>query len=138
MILMNIPEITMYPVEDRGKANLERIPLLVNASIDVGCYGLMLGFSGPNNHSTPIKDHMLWLGDGALNQGDWIIVYTGEGEVRVENWNTPAGSKVYSVHWGKQTTIFANSNVVPILFKLASVNIGVQPFDVFQHSLAKA
>lgn len=137
MILMNIPEITLYPVEDRGKANLERIPLLVNVPIDLGCYGLMLGLSAPNNHATPLKDHMLWFGNGALNQGDWIIVYTGQGEAKVENWHTPAGSKIYSVHWGKQTTVFANSNMVPILFKLASVNIGVQPLDVLQHSIAK-
>ena len=32
--------------------------------------------------ATPIRDNLLWFGDGLVNKDDWIYVYTGPGEAR--------------------------------------------------------
>jgi len=125
MIVTSLTELLLYPVADRGVPNSERLPILVREHIDIGRYGLMVGSSGVNGLAVPFQDNFFWFGDGLVNPGDWILVYTGGGVPRTDDWSQPPGSKVYTVHWGKDKTIFANSSVVPILFRIDAVGVGL-------------
>jgi hypothetical protein len=101
MIVADLSELLLYPVAERGVPNAERIPILVRETIDVGCYGIMVGNSGTHGFATPFQDNLFWFGDGIVNAGDWILVYTGSGSPRSFDWTQPPGSKVYVVHWGR-------------------------------------
>lgn len=132
MILSGISELLLYPVENRGNPNSERVPVFVKETIQTGCYGLMVGQSTANGLALPFHDNLFWFGDGQVNAGDWIIIYTGSGTHSIQDWHTPPGSKIYSTHWGRKNTMFANSLIVPILFRTDAVTIGQQPVDLPQ------
>ncbi|CDT88862.1 hypothetical protein M5103_004587 [Vibrio alginolyticus] len=131
MIVSNISEFTITGILDRGVANLERIAIYVNQTVNTGQFGVMIG-NQPFGHTQayPIKDNLLWFGDAILNQGDWIFLYTGSGNVT----QTPieGGKQLYSIYWGKPQTIFARTDIVPILFKVEAVQIPAMPNDVPQ------
>ena len=132
MIVADLSELLLYPVAERGVSNEERIPILIRETTDMGRYGIMVGHSGITGFAAPFQDNLFWFGDGVLNAGDWILVYTGGGSPRSFDWTQPPGSKVYVVHWGRAKTIFANSQIVPILFRTDTVAVGKPPGDVLQ------
>lgn len=132
MIVADLAELKLFPVADRGVPNLERIPIQILQPTDMGSYGLMVGVSGTNNFATPVQDNLFWFGDGTVNAGDWILVYTGSGTPRRDDWPNPPGSKIYTVHWGKSKTVFANSMIVPILFRTDSIDVGLMPDNLPQ------
>lgn len=125
MIVTNLTELLLYPVAGRGIPNSERLPILVREYIDIGRYGLMIGSSSSVGAAVPYQDNLFWFGGGFVSPGDWIMVYTGGGVPRTDDWPEPPGSKVYSAHWGRDKTIFANSAVVPILFRVDAVDVGL-------------
>lgn len=132
MILTTFTELLLYPVVDRGVPNTERIPILVQEQTDMGRFGIMAGFTDQNGLTMPFKDNLYWFGDGLVNPGDWMLIYTGSGTPRTDNWHTPPGSKIYTIHWGRLQTMFANSNVVPILFRTDFAQIGQPQGDLPQ------
>lgn len=107
-------------VFDRGIPNQERIVLFVNESVNLGQYGLMIGIRGGNNGAVPIRDNMLWFGDGMVNKGDWIFVYTGPGEAKTTQLPNNK-ERLYSIHWGRKETILHHHDLMPILFKVNAV-----------------
>lgn len=132
MIVADLNELAMYPVADRGQPNLERIPIFVRETTDLGCYGVMLGVRRENGLTLPVQDNLFWFGDGMVNSGDWILLYTGSGRATTTDWTTPPGSKIYTIHWGRHQTMFADSLLVPILFRTDSIQITAPPADVPQ------
>lgn len=131
MILADIEELLMHPVVDRGIPNKERIALLAQTDVQMGNFGLIIGNAAPNNMATPIRDNFLWFGDRVIHRGDWVLVFTGQGESKVVNGSEP-GTKVYSIHWGRGVTMFANTNIVPLLIRLDGVIVGRAPSDLPQ------
>lgn len=132
MIVASITELILYPVMDRGVPNLERVPILIREKTDMGRYGVMFGPNTGGAFALPLNDNLYWFGDGLLNPGDWILLYTGGGDAMVDDWKNPPGSKVYTLHWGKGKTIFADSSTVPILFRADAVLVGIPQEDVPQ------
>lgn len=122
MILDQIEEITIQEVIDRGVANKERIALRVNMSVNMGRYGLLVGVHGSSEAAWPINDNFFWFGEGIVAPGDWIFVYTGPGQPRKDKLPN-AEQHLYTVHWGRKTTVFADANIVPILFRMDAVRI---------------
>lgn len=132
MIVADLSELLLHPVAERGVPNNERIPILVRETTDMGRYGLMVGNSGAHGFTMPFQDNLFWFGDGVVNAGDWLLVYTGSGSPRTHDWNQPPGSKLYVLHWGRPITMFADSQIVPILFRTDAVSIGTPPGNVPQ------
>lgn len=120
MIVSDIIELDVNGVFDRGSPNMERIAIHVKVPLNIGQYGLMVGIKGDAGSAFPIKDHMFWFGDGFLNAGDWIFIYTGAGELRVSDI-PGTNAKLYSTHWGKPSTLFHAPELVPILFRVDAV-----------------
>jgi len=132
MIIAALQELELYAVADRGIPNSERVPILVREHTNIGQFGLMVGYADATRSAHPMKDRLFWFGNGFVNPGDWIIVYTGGGTQKTEDWHTPPGSKVYTVHWGRDSTMFTNSSIVPILFKVSNVQVDLPPLDLPQ------
>lgn len=122
MIVADIFELTIVGVYDRGVPNRERIVLAANQQVNMGQYGLMIGIRGPEATAVPIRDNLLWFGDGLVNKGDLIFAYTGPGAPRV----TPVPNnpeRLITVHWGRSTVFLGDENLVPILFRVDAVMI---------------
>ncbi len=129
MILQQLTELTLMGVIDANKANQERIAISVNETINLGSFGIMVGIRATNGMAVPIRDNFLWFGEGIVNQGDWILVYTCAGQPTVyEIPNTT--NKIYSIHWGRQKTMFGHADVVPVLFSVGSVQVPESPIAI--------
>lgn len=120
MIVSSITELIIKGVCDSGIPNQERIIIFVNETLNLGQYGLMLGVRSVGNTAFPIRDNLLWFGDGLVNKGDWIFVYTGPGEPKATILPNTT-EYLYSIHWGRDKTILHNQDLVPILFRVDAV-----------------
>ncbi len=129
MIVPTTPELSVITILDRGVPNSECIAISVLESTDLGQYGIMIGHFAPSNLALPFQDHLFWFGDGLVKAGDWIFVNTGAGEPRLSK-TSDQKNDIYTVFWKKAKTVFANSNIVPILFKIDSVDVLLPPADV--------
>jgi len=132
MIVTDLSQLVLYPVVDRGTPNSERIPIFVQEHTNMGQFGVMVGLSGQDGFATPLKDNLYWFGDGLVNSGDWILLYTGSGTPKTEDFIGSQGSKIYTIHWGRSQTMFANTAIVPIVFRTDAVHVGQKPEDVPQ------
>lgn len=133
----NIPELELYPVDDRGVPNSERVAIYVRESVDMGRFGIMVGHKTNDGGAAPFQDNLFWFGTGTVNPGDWLIIYTGKGEIKSIDGKR-LGTKIHTVHWGKDMTVFANTNIVPILFRMDAVSVGKSPLDAPQLGLPNA
>lgn len=125
MIVGDIIELTVAGVFDRGIPNQERIALIANETINLGQYGLMVGVRANEGTAFPIRDNLLWFGDGVISKGDWLFVYTGPGEPRATTLpNT--NERLISIHWGREHTILHNRDLVPILFRVDAVQVPLE------------
>ena len=122
MIVASITELSIVGVFDRGAANNERIVIRANNQTDMGQFGLVLGIRTENNAAAPINDCFFWFGNGFVQPGDLIFVYTGPGSPVTSS--LPDGrTKTYSMHWGRETTVLQNLEVVPMLLRTDAVNV---------------
>lgn len=122
MIVNLINELSVIGVYDRGIPNQERIVLHVTETVNLGQYGLMIGVRAQDGTAFPVRDNLLWFGDGVVARGDWIFIYTGPGEPKVSTLpNT--NNRTYTLHWGRAETILHNREVVPILFRVDAVQV---------------
>ena len=130
MIVGDVTELGIVTIFERGVANKECIAVAVRQAVNVGRYGLMIGQhdATAGQNSIPFFDNLFWFGDGVVNAGDWLFVYTGPGAPST-SWAENRVNKIYTLHWGKQHTMFANTTVVPILFRVDAVNILLPPGD---------
>lgn len=129
MILSNLPEFTLHPIENRGIPNMERILIYINENVDMGQYGIMLGlFNQQTKTALPSPDKLFWFGDGIVNKGDWLVIYSGKGKPQTQK-NDSEDSNIFYLYWNSSMTIFTNTQVVPILFRADAVEITYPPED---------
>jgi len=124
MIAILIEELKIVGVFDHGVPNMERVVLIANESIDLGNYGLMLGIRAHEGQAYPLRDNFLWFGSGWVQKGDWLFVYTAPGEPKTTNLPNQT-EKLYSIHWGKDKTVFQNKALIPILIRMDAVQVPV-------------
>jgi len=122
MIVANLEELTLMAVLNRSVPNEECIAIKSNERINLGQYGIMLGVYTQPNGAIPFRDHLFWFGDGFIEKGDWLFIYTGAGEPR-KTTTSDGANKIYTVFWGKPATAFANTNIVPLLFRVDAVDV---------------
>ena len=120
IVITYIEELTIIGTHDRGVPNNERIVFQANSTIDLGRYGLLLGLRGDHGAAIPVHDNFFWFGDVLINPGDWIFVYTGPGDPRLTELPN-SNNRIYTLHWGRSTTVLHDINVVPILFRIDGV-----------------
>ena len=126
MLLDQVTELRIIDVLHRGIPNKECVAIYVEESVNIARYGLMLGISTYSilveDMATPVRDHFFWFGEGVVKQGDWIFVYTGSGTNTTSSIDDGANSQ-FTLYWGRPATLFYNSNVVPVLFRMDGVQV---------------
>ncbi len=131
MIVGDITELSVVSVLDRGVPNQECIAIRAYDHVNLGQYGIMLGAYAQYKAGVPYFDHLFWFGDGFVKPGDWLFVYTGSGQAR-KGRNADDTADIHSLYWGKPTTVFADSFVVPMLFRADAVDVMTPPDNVPQ------
>ena len=131
MIVSDITELKLMAVLERGSPNLECIAIQAKERINLGQYGIMIANYAYKNGAFPFRDNLFWFGDGIIEKNDWVFVFTGSGEPR-QNTAYDKKSNIYTIFWGKPTTIFAQTNIVPILFRIDAAEIMPPPIDMPQ------
>ncbi|KZX59186.1 hypothetical protein A3709_16725 [Halioglobus sp. HI00S01] len=131
MIVQDITELSLEGVFDRGTPNLERVAIRAEASLNMGCYGIMVGHVGPDGFMHPYHDNLFWFGDGIIRRNDWIYIYTGEGTHQNSEIEGTT-NKLFSLYWGRQSTCFASPAIAPILFRVDAVATVTQPKNLPQ------
>jgi len=119
-----INELKIVGVYDHGIPNMERIVLLANEPIDLGNYALIVGIRGQEGQAFPLRDNFLWFGNGWLQKGDWLFVYTAPGEPKMTQLPNQS-EKLYSIHWGKTQTIFQHKELIPLLVRMDAIQVPV-------------
>jgi hypothetical protein len=136
MIRFQNVEAVEIQVLDRGLANKECIALQVKSQFNVGKLGLLIGYRGDTGVTTPYRDHFFWFGEVELSDGDWIFLFTGNGDSRTTE--LPGGKYLYVTYWGKEHTLFADSRIVPVLVEIGGVSIPLPPQNSPQGLLTAA
>ena len=133
MILTENLSLRLMAVIDRGIPNRECIALCADDVVNMGQHGLMIGYRKDKavEGAFPINDNLFWFGDGHIQNGDWVYVYTGSGKP-TKSRASDDSCDIFVVHWGRANTMFADSHVVPILFRIDAVDVAASPADVPQ------
>lgn len=117
-LLRMLDELSLVGVFDRGQGNKERVVYRTQRRLNLGEYLVALGASQPDGTVTPLQDSMLWLGDELIDSGCLVFVYSGPGKRRVTEAN---GEPSVVIHWGRKTTVFQNSTIVPVVLHVSGM-----------------
>jgi len=99
--------------------------------VNVAQFGLFVGFlEHGQTAALPYTDKFFWFGEGMIQAGDVIRIYTGSGENSAAV--TADSRRIFTLYWGRPTTLFANSQVVPVLFRMGGVIVGREASDLSQ------
>lgn len=138
IVLSPIEEIEIVEVYDRGIANQERIMLKVKQTVEIAQFAVVVGLFNPTQPmpiAQPLVDQFFWFGDGVVNAGEYIFVYTGPGTPRKATLAGKPEAVAYVLHWGRTSTLFANSLFVPVILKFGGIQICQPPRDTVQLAL---
>jgi hypothetical protein len=132
----SVERLQVYDVVDAGVPNQERFGIYVRDYCDLSKICVVVGARNYDGSTVPVRDQLLWLGHGLAYPGDWIIVYTAAGTTTVNAWGEtlPNGyqPRLFSVHWGKDHTIFQNRGLVPMILEIAGSSIPEAPEPQYQ------
>ena len=136
MIIPPIFEFGTVNVDDSGVPGKERIVFRPTEPINLAQCGLLIGWREPTGAITPLNERFFWFGEITVTPPCWIVVYTGKGQFK-QTVHEKTGHPVYFYYWGNDTTIFNVREAVPVLFKIAGIQIGghlkqVQTFEEFR------
>lgn len=139
-MILAIEALQIMDVQYPGVANQERIPIYVRQHCDLGEYCLILALPAPEGGSIPVKDHLLWFGNGMVNPGDWIFVYTAAGSTTIVPNPNEANKGAFplrfiNMHWGKEHTIFQNRGISPMLIRIGGTGIVAPQAPAYQGAL---
>lgn len=115
------PPLQLVSVDSRGVPNEERIYLKANQRVNLREYFLVLGVRMPDGTVYPGQLGM-WLGNGTVEAGGWIVVYTGGGSPLVTKMQG-TGEPALVVYWGHATTLFNDAQLTPILVHSDKIEI---------------
>src|SRR5947207_14823326 len=121
-------EASIVTVADPGVPNKERIVIRPTQTVNLGQFGMTAAVQAPTNPNLviPLMNSFFWFPSYIIEPPSWVFLYTGAGKSEV---TTLAGTSetAYVFHWDSKTTIFGFRDVVPVMFRLSGMLIGVNP-----------
>jgi hypothetical protein len=137
MTLLNqITALKIATVGERGKPNQEYVAIHVLEDVNMATFHLILGVESTPGQASPINDCMFRFGEGFVRAGDWIFVFTGGGTTGKER-STDDTFDIYTLYWGRSTTLFADSQVVPMIIEISAVEVAHSPRNQAQRAIGQ-
>ena len=107
----------MY-VKDHGDLDNERIVLKALAGLDIGRYLICdTTYNKDNTVSNKVR-HTYWFPDKAIQEGDFVALYTKVGTDRQHS--NQANTTTHCFYWGLDRTIWNKDGDGAVLFELGS------------------
>jgi len=116
------PDLKIIGVVDGGVPNSERIALRPNRRVALTGFGIAVGLSAGDAGALPIYDNVFWFPEMIVEPPAWLFVYTGPGTTRQTTF--PSGEPALVFHWNRKHTIFAQHDLVPVLFSVGFAEVG--------------
>jgi hypothetical protein len=128
MFLPYITEVRLVGVLDRGQPNRERILIRPLVVTNLQNFVLGIGITNDNINITPLSGFIYYFDNVIVEPASWVVVYTSGGTTQISKIPT-THEIAYSYHWGNSTVLFAQPNVVPVLFRVSEMSFpdAVQP-----------
>ncbi|HWW89007.1 MAG TPA: hypothetical protein VNZ26_35685 [Vicinamibacterales bacterium] len=119
--LTPITELRLHGVRNAGVANSEVIVLEAVIAVDIGQYAIVLARRAERTGmAMPLPDAMFWFNTTVIPTGDFMLLWTGAG--RPHSALTGDGkATLHQFFWNRAQTIFHDSNIVPMLWRLGGV-----------------
>ncbi len=120
-MITNIENLSAVKIFERGIPNEECIAIQVMESTDLTGYGILIAESTRDGIVLPINDCTFWFGNAIVQKDDWVFIYTGNGKpMKVAG---PEGkTETFSLYWGRNETLFADTNIIPVIFSIGSID----------------
>ena len=123
MIIPYMPELSLLGVADPNIPNKERIVIKTQENISLSDYGIIVGYKNDQDIVIPLREHYFWFGNIEIEASSWLVVYSGPGQFQRTRLSETL-ELAYTLHWGKQYTVFSDPNLVPIIIKMSTILIG--------------
>lgn len=114
-------DLVLHSIEDRGVANLERVLVYVKSPVRSENFALCAAHK-INGKTSPVNNQFFWFGSAELHEGDWLIVFTGQGHHKVDTAINNS-HRVFSLYWGCNQTLFHRPEAVAVLMELADIDV---------------
>jgi hypothetical protein len=121
MFLPNTSQLSIRGVADRGVPNRERIILYNFAAVNLQNFIMGIGHTTDDQLVTPFFGYVYYFDDIVIPAKSWVIVYTGPGQHQVSKL-PPNDEIAFIYHWGLNSVLFQQREVVPILFRISEMN----------------
>ena len=122
--LPTVHELSIVGVFDAGVPNRERLVLRPTEVTNLANFMVVLGIRNPDGTAFPLGEHTFWLGEKTIAPPSWIFLYTGSGQAQ-DTVLPESKEPAYVFHWGKPVTLFSNDKIVPMIFRLGGVAVGL-------------
>ena len=83
---------------------------------------------------TPVRDMLFQFTQLYADAESWVVVYTGKGTPQVTRLPTTLET-AYSFHWGRETVIFTDPRIVPVVYRLGGIEFPEPPRPQQQQQL---
>ena len=94
-------------IRDPGTLNKERVVMKAEASTDIGQYVLLRVDTIDGKPTTTVRN-TYWFPDKSINPGDYVIVYSKEGNNSDKDFNNVTSHFFY---WGSSVTLWDTKSV---------------------------
>lgn len=112
--------INITKILDPGIVDKERLVMKVVSSDDIGRYIVFDTVeTGPSTFSSRPKN-VYWFPDGEVSAGDLVVLYSKKGNSTKQK--NPDGTTTYFFYWGKQTSLWNNSEDGAALLRIENVD----------------
>lgn len=103
-------------IKDSGNLKKERVVLKILSSDNVGNYLLADTTQLDDGSVTNVLNHVFWIPDQEVNQGDTVVIYSKKGQESKKV--NKSGKTSYFFYWGLERAIWNDVNDSAILIQI--------------------
>ena len=108
-------------VKDPGNIENERVVLVVVQPTDIGRYIIADSTYLSNGNVSNLLRHVFWLPDQLVTVGDFIVVYTKDGNNSSKI--NKEGTRSFFFYWGLDKTIWNKDGDTAVIFEINDWNM---------------
>lgn len=120
MVYVTVPGLDILKVADAGNLQKERVILRMAESTSLINFALInANATDDSGQVIDLNEHVFWFPDVVVNQGDYVRLYSKEGEIKSQQ-GTYEGrpATFHNFYWGKQNVVWGYRSNAVVLFRV--------------------